>query len=67
MGVHEHFHDPAQLSFVSGNRDELKRSEVAQDANYSCVLQGLFLLAQAVHPPKPKEFHPATVVLSAGR
>lgn len=67
MGVHEHFHDSSELSLVSGNGDELKRSEVAQDANYSCVLQGLFMLAQAVHPSKPKELHFVTIVLSAGR
>lgn len=67
MGVHEHFHDSSQLSLVSGSRDELKRSEVAQDVNYSCVLQGLFMLAQAVHPSKPKELHFVTVVEFAGR
>lgn len=67
MSVHEHFNDSSQLSLVSGNGDELKRSEVTQDADYSCVLQGLFMLAQAVHPSKPKEFHFVTIVLSAGR
>lgn len=67
MGVHEHCHGSSQLSLVSGNEDELKRSEVAQDANFSCALQGLFMLAQAVHPSKPKELHFVTLVLSAGR
>lgn len=49
---------------VSGNGVEIKLSEVLQNDNYSYVLQGLFMLAQAVHQSKPKEFHFVTVVLT---
>lgn len=65
--MHECFDVSSQLSLVSENWGEIKRSEVTQVAYYYCVLQNLFLLAQAVDLSKPKEFHFATIVMSGGR
>lgn len=57
----------SQLLLVTENWGEIKRSEVTQVADYYCVLQNLFMLAQAVHPSKPKEFHFATIIMRGGR
>lgn len=67
MDVHECFDVSSQLSIVSENWGEIKRSEVTQAADYYCALQNLFMLAQAVCLSKPKEFHFATIVMSGGR